>query len=330
MRLREIFSWKFGFYRVLLPALRRLGPERADRALAAMGRAAAAWPGRRRQLVAALGHARIALGDASTGDWGNPANLAPALSVGTLRFLARDYLLETDDDGSAVARFDVSGADILERALAQGRGVVLVGGHLGGHVAAFHWLYRSGVPVRLMVQRPHHIASALNRFFDRDDADAQAGYFLRRALEPGECVARVLRARAALRAGKAIYLPGDIPWSGPNTRSGRLLGQTHNLLSVWADLAALTGAPVFFVLCTHRPNGRFALTLVPYGAVAPGGEAVAVSCYLARLEQEIAAHPGDAVAHLLWPCYRPGKAKGAGAHGAPLRFRPSRRVAIAP
>src|SRR5262249_56522851 len=101
-------------------------------------------------------------------------------------------------------------------------------------------------------------SSALERFLDRDEPEPQAGFFLRRALEPGECVARVLRARAALRAGKAVYLPGDIPWSGPNTRAGRLLGQTHPLLSVWADLAALTGAPVFFVGCTHRPGGRVA------------------------------------------------------------------------
>jgi len=324
VRPRELFTWKFAFYDVLLPALRRLGPERADAALVALGRAsAAAWPGRLGRLAAALGRARDALGLAPDA-WPEPSALAPALSAGTLRFLARDYLLDTDDDATALARFDVSGADAFRDALAAGRGAVLVGGHLGGHVAAFHWLYRTGAPLRLMVQRPHHVSAALERFFDRDEPEPQAGFFLRRALQPGECVARVLRARAALKAGKAVYLPGDIPWSGPNTRSGRLLGQTHPLLSVWADLASLTGAPVFFVFCTHLDGGRFSLSLEPHGPIPPGGEAAAVIRYLGRLEHAIAAHPADAVAHLLWPCYGPPRPAPE-----PSR-RPSRRSAALP
>ena len=147
----------------------------------------------------------------------------PPAAAGSLRFLARDYLLDPTDE-PVLARFDVPGDERLRAALARGRGTVLVGGHLGAHVAAFHWLFRSGVPLRLMVQRPHHVAASLNRFFDRDEPEPQAGFFLRRALAPGECVARVLRARGAAR-GQAVYLPGDIPWTGPNTRSGRLLGR---------------------------------------------------------------------------------------------------------
>src|SRR5262249_54739137 len=161
--------------------------------------------------------------------------------------------------------FEVSGEASLRDALEAGRGAVLVGGHLGAHVAAFHWLYRAGIPLRLMVQRPHHVSNALTREFDRVDPEPQSGFFLRRALEPGECVARVLRAGAALRSGHAVYFPGDIPWTGPNTRPGRLLGQPHRLLSIWADLASLTGAPIFFTFCTHRAGGRFSLTFEAYG-----------------------------------------------------------------
>ncbi len=133
--------------------------------------------------------------------------------------------------------------------------------------------------------------------------------------------------RAALRAGRAVYLPGDIPWSGPNTRPGRLLGQTHPLLSVWADLASLTKAPVFFLTCHHRPAGRFALTFEPLGTVAPGGEPAAVAHYLNRLEHAIAKFPTDAVAHLLWPCYGPPRPALSRCPLASLR--PSRRAAVA-
>jgi lauroyl/myristoyl acyltransferase len=242
-----------------------------------------------------------------------------------LRFLARDYLLHTADDAEALARFDVSGASGLDAALAAGRGAVLVGSHFGAHVAAFHWFYRRGLVLRLMVQRPRHVAPPLAAFFDRDEDDPQSGYFLRRGLGGTECVQRLLRCRAALRAGRAVYFPGDVPWSGPNTRPGRLLGRDHRLLTVWADLAALTGAPVFHVLCSHRPGGRFKLGLEPAGRVSPGGESAAVAYYLARLESAIAARPCEAVAHLLWPCYGATCPAPAVAHAA----RPSRRVAAA-
>jgi phosphatidylinositol dimannoside acyltransferase len=317
---REILSWKFLFYHALLPTLRRLGPERADAALTGLGRTLTAlWPPHHRRLARALaGHERLPI---------DPDTVVPSLAEGIVRFRARDYLLDTDDDREALARFDVTGAEGFASALATGRGAVLVGSHLGGHIATFHWLYRQGVPLRLMVQRPRHVTPALNRFFDRAEPEPQSGFFLRRSLEPAACVARVVRARAALRAGKVVYLPGDIPWTGPNTHTGRLLGRAIRVLSVWADLAALTGAPVFHVFCTHVAGGRFALGLEPAGRIAPGEEGAAVARYLARLEAEIAAHPGDAVAHLLWPCYGPPRPELSPTPRA--EPRPSRRIAAA-
>jgi lauroyl/myristoyl acyltransferase len=339
VKVREILTWKFLFYHVLLPVLRRLGTRQADAVLAGFGRVLAVlWPPYARRLAAAVagcqslivGHQPSVIDYRSSAIDHQSSALDPgALAAGVMRFLARDYLLETDDDDEALARFAVSGAGTFEAAVADGHGAVLVGSHLGGHIAALHWLYRRGVPLRLMVQRPRHVASALNRFFDRDEPEPQAGFFLRRSLEPAACITRLVRARAALRAGKVVYLPGDIPWSGPNTHAGRLLGRAQQFLSVWADLAALTGAPVFFVFCTHAPGGRFALTLEPAGLIVPGQENSAVAGYLSRLEAEIAAHPSDAVAHLLWPCY-------SATFRAPLPLpprsarRPSRRVAVFP
>jgi hypothetical protein len=177
-----------------------------------------------------------------------------------------------------------------------------------------------------MVQRPKHVSSALNRDFDRDDEGGvrQSDFFLRRGLGKTECVDRLLRARAALRGGEALYLAGDVPWIGPNTRAGRFLGQTRRVLSVWADLASLTRAPVFFVFCTHGERGRHTLTFEPIGQVVPGGEDAAMSCHLARLESVIAANPADATAYWLWPCYGP-----ACPTTTPLPApRPSRRVAV--
>ncbi len=99
---------------------------------------------------------------------------------------------------------------------------------------------------------------------------------------------------------------GDIPWSGPNTCPGRLLGRQHRMLAIWTELAVLTHAPVFLVFCTHAPAGRFNLEIEPLGWLRRGEEAVAVADYLRQLESRIANSPADAVAHLVWPCYEPG------------------------
>jgi hypothetical protein len=98
-------------------------------------------------------------------------------------------------------------------------------------------------------------------------------------------------------------LNGDIPWSGPNTCTGTLLGRPQRLLAIWTELAVVTGTPVFLVFCTHLPGGRFALEIDAIGHLRAGEEASAVTDYLKQLEARIATCPADAVAHLLWPCY---------------------------
>jgi phosphatidylinositol dimannoside acyltransferase len=292
-------SWKFVFYELILPALRGLGPARGDAILGFLG-----WvvmvlrPPRVLRTRAALERARTAL-DA---DW--PIETTwPLLAANTARFLARDYLLDRQTDESVLSRFDVCGYERLRATLSEGRGAILVGSHLGAHIAGVHWLFRRGVPLRLLVQRPRHVSSELNERFDAATVHPQAELFLRRDLSPAVAVERVFRARSALRDGLAIYLNGDIPWSGPNTCSGRLLGRPQHLLAIWTELAVLTGAPVFLVFCTHRPGGRFALEIDAIGHLRPGEEQTAVTDYLRQLEARIASCPADAVAHLLWPCY---------------------------
>jgi lauroyl/myristoyl acyltransferase len=208
--------------------------------------------------------------------------------------------------------------------LSQNRGVVIVGSHLGAHVSAHHWLYRRGVPLRLLVQRPRHVSKDLHARFDREEVHPQSSFFLRRAMTPAESVERLLRARAALREGMAVYLSGDILWPGPNCRSGRLLGVDRTFLAIWADLAAHARSPAVFLFAEHRPGGRYALTFSPPRTVEPGGEDAAVASFLRTLEAEIIANPADAVAYLLWPCFGPPAASIATA--CP---RIGRRVSVA-
>jgi phosphatidylinositol dimannoside acyltransferase len=297
--MRRILSWKFVFYELLLPVLRGLGSKRGDAILGFLG-----WlvmvmrPRRARKMRASLERANAAL-DA---DW-SVETTWPALAANTARFLARDYPLDRQTDEDVLSRFDVRGYERLRATMSEGRGAILVGSHLGAHIAGVHWLFRRGLPFRLLVQRPRHVSSELNHRFDAGGIHPQVEMFLRRDLSPAVAVERVFRARCALRDGLAIYLNGDIPWSGPNTSPGMLLGRPQRLLTIWTELAVLTGTPVFLVFCTHLAAGRFSLEIEAIGHLRPGEEETAVADYLKQLEARIASCPADAVAHLSWPCY---------------------------
>jgi phosphatidylinositol dimannoside acyltransferase len=299
-RLRQIWSWKFVFYELLLPVLRGLGPARGDAILSLLGFLATAMhPSRKQQFREALKRAS----DALDAEW--PIETTwPALAASAARFIARDYPLDGLSDQAVLDRFDVRGYDRLRATMADGRGAILVGSHLGAHIAGVHWLFRRGVPLRLLVQRPRHISGELNRRFDVDGPHPQAAMFLRRDLSPAVAIERIFRARAALRDGLAIYLNGDIPWSGPNTCPGVLLGRPQQLLAIWTELAILTGTPIFLVFCIHKPGGRFSLEIEEIGRLRPGEEETAVADYLKQLEARIATSPAEAIAHLLWPCYQ--------------------------
>jgi lauroyl/myristoyl acyltransferase len=297
--MRRILSWKFVFYDLLMPVLRLLGATRGDAILACIGRLAMSMrPGRRARFRASL----IRAGAALDADW-SIESIWPALGANAARFLGRDYPLDRQSDEAVLSRFEVRGYERLHATLSAGRGAILVGSHLGAHIAGVHWLFRRGVPIRLLVQRPRHVSRELNRQFDAGGPHPQANMFLRRDLSPAVAVERIFRARAALRDGLAMYLNGDIPWSGPNTCAGRLLGLSQRFLAIWTELAVLTNAPVFLVFCTHLEHGRFALEIEGIGHLHSGEEESAVADYLKQLEARIEASPADAIAHLEWPCY---------------------------
>ena len=189
--MRRVFSWKFVFYDLLLPALRMLGAIRGDAILGFLGRLVmAVRPRRPGELRASLERVKRAL-DA---DWSIETTW-PALAANTARFLARDYPLDRQTDEAVLRRFDVCGYERLSATLADGRGAILVGSHLGAHIAGVHWLFRRGVSVRLLVQRPRHVSGELNRRFDAGGRHPQAEMFLRRDLSRAVAVERVFRAR---------------------------------------------------------------------------------------------------------------------------------------
>lgn len=308
-------SWKPWYYRALIPALCRLGPERCDKALERLGRIAARRPGKVTKIEARLDAARRTLG----ASW-DPVKARESLIGNLARFSARDCTLGGLADDDAIARFEVVGGEHLDRAIGSGRGVILLGCHFGAYLAAMHWLIRRRVPLRLMLQRPRHVSAELSRWFDRagslDDPDAsrpgrdpQTEFFLRRKMPPGDGALRVIRARSALLNGLAVFINGDVAWDAGCSRPGTLLGRRARYQSAWTDLAILTRSPVLPIFCSHRPGGRFALTMDPPWHLVPGDQQASVDRFLSRLESAIADEPNEAIAHLLWPDDEPASVR---------------------
>jgi lauroyl/myristoyl acyltransferase len=297
--LRRLGSWKTLFYSLALPALRGMAPQRADAILGAAGRLLCRR--RRREVERTVRQAREALG----APWA-VAGVCDELAASTPRFLARDLLLDHLDDESALGRFQVEGFDHLRSALAHGRGVVLLGSHLGAHLAGLHWLDRQRIPMRLLVQRPTHVSGRLQARFDADHPRfPQSAFTLRRAMLPAEAARCVMLARDALRAGFAVYLNGDVLHNAASARAGRLLGREHRFAALWAELARTAEAPVLTVFCIPRPAGRFHLAFDAPWFVGSMDPTEAVAEYLRRLETWIVREPSAAVAHLSWPALRP-------------------------
>ena len=276
----------------------------ATRSSAALGRLGAAWPPRRREHTAALTRARAAL----AADW-DPEALRPALAANAVRFLARDYPLDGADDADGPrpvrrrrARGPPGGLD--RRPGGDPGGEPPGGPHRGAALALPPRASRSGCwsSGRGTSRRE------LDRRFDRDDGPhPQSGFFLRRELAPG-------------RGGRA-----DPPRArGPPRRAGRLPDGRHPLgrpehpprPAARPDAArscrsgptwpSLTRAPVFLVFCTHRPGGRYALTIEPAmdrrrAATSPRPS----SRYLDRLEARDRRPPGRRRRPPAWPCYGP-------------------------
>ena len=127
MRLRDLLTWKFLFYEAPAAGAPAAGPGAARRGPRRAGAvAAAAWPPRRRALAAALARA----GPASRADWA-PERSAPALAANSVRFLARDYPLDDGRRRRGPRPVRRRGLRALRAALAEGRGAILVGSHLG-------------------------------------------------------------------------------------------------------------------------------------------------------------------------------------------------------
>lgn len=149
------------------------------------------------------------------------------------------------DREGVVARTDVEGLDAFRAALAEGRGLVLVAGHLGSWEVGGAALSARGVPV-VAVAKP-----MANRRFDADLVATRERLGME-VVDTGAAPKRVLRA---LTEGRVVALVADQN-AGANGLFVPFFGELASTHRGPALFAVRAGVPVFVGTCVAVPERR--------------------------------------------------------------------------
>lgn len=201
-----------------------------------------------------------------------------------------------------LAMFDrVEGADVLARARARGKGVLLVSGHLGNWELAGAFVAASGVPIEAVARGME------NPLFDRYITRTRNSLGMT-VIHDAEAVRRVPRA---MREGHAVAMLVDQGAAGLASSWVPFFGRYAKTPRGPAVFALRLAAPVVFATALRQPSGRYVMHYeeVP---VHPTGDREAdvdriVADYTATLERWIRRAPEQYFwHHRRWKHQRPG------------------------
>jgi Kdo2-lipid IVA lauroyltransferase/acyltransferase len=251
---------------------RVVGAAAAARIGAALGGLAFRPVGLRRGLVE--GHLRQAFPD-------RPAAWVSATARAAYRHIGREAIgllrLIRTGPREVLEATTVEGLEAFAAAVAEGRGVVLVTGHLGNWEIGGAALAVRGIPLHAVAQPQE------NPLFDRA-LGAMRERLGMRVIDRRRATPLALRA---LRAGRVVAFVADQDARGHGAFVpffGRL-ASTHRGPAL---LALRTGAPVFLGTALREPGGRYRIRLdrIPLEPAPPDGDAVRAitAAFTARLE----------------------------------------------
>jgi KDO2-lipid IV(A) lauroyltransferase len=297
----------------VMPALRRLPPRTASNMVAGIGRTEyGLLKGFRTRIDEA-----VLNGSHHFGKTWDLAAVGRELAGNQIRWRTRDQLLDGLPDDRVASVFNVTGRALLDQALAEKRGVILLCNHFGSHMMPAHWLCREKYPLRLYMERPRHISKFLSRQFDTDGPTGQRKLFVSRKSSPAEGAGSVMRAARVLHSGMILMIAGDVRWTGPQTSPARFLGRRYTFSNTWVKLAALTEAPIVPVFCRIEADGSYSLEFhqrfsIPRGNPDPEETATWVQRYLESIEAEVERSPENSADYFFWT-EMPGTATSAAA-----------------
>ena len=182
------------------------------------------------------------------------------------------------------------GEERFREFLDQGKGIILLGAHVGGWEMGGHLLGRFGIPVNLVVLEKEH--ANIRLLLDR----ALEGKQFRIVTTDGNPL-RSVPIMAALRRGEMVGLHGDRAFGGPDLVVPFLGGQARFPIGAY-HLAAVTGAPIFQVFAVRERIGQYRFFTFPPQFVArdamrrnPVALRECVEHYAARLESVLRQYP---------------------------------------
>lgn len=290
-----------GLLKTIMPALRRMTPRASARFVAGIGHLEYSLvPSLRRRFVGAVERARAHFG----AGW-DVASASQSLAGNQIRWRIRDQLLDGLGDEAFASLFSVQGREHYEEAASRGRGVILLGNHFGAHLLPAHWLVRQAQPLRLFMERPHHVSRLLAREFETEGPLGQKKLFISRKASTTEAAGSILRAGRILKAGMTILIASDVRWTGQHTAPALFLGQPYTFSATWVVLAALTGSPVVSVFCRMRPDGTHELEFlpafeVPSDAASSGQASVWVQKAVSEIETRVGQNPENSNEYFFW------------------------------
>jgi predicted LPLAT superfamily acyltransferase len=174
--------------------------------------------------------------------------------------------------------------------LDQGKGIILLGAHVGGWEMGGHLLGRFGTPVNLVVLEQEQ--ENIRLLFDRALEGRQF-----RILTADENPLRSVPIMAALRRGEMVAMHGDRAFGGAELTVPFLGGQARFPLGAY-HLAAVTGAPIFQAFAVRERIGQYRFFTFPPQFVArdaarrnPAVLREWVEHYAARLESVLRQYP---------------------------------------
>jgi KDO2-lipid IV(A) lauroyltransferase len=205
--------------------------------------------------------------------------------------LVVEYLRLPDLSPHALAHYvEMVHTDVLQDALARGRGAVLVGAHFGNWEYMGAALAASGLPMWYLFQeQANPLVSAL---ITRTRSHMQM-----RTIPRGAAVRRVL---GALRAGDFVAFLADQD-AGPDGVFVDFLGRPASFARGPAVFALKTGAPLILCTAIRLRNGRHraifeTLDVSVDGRVSEENVRAIVTAYARRLEEYVRLYPD----HWFW------------------------------
>lgn len=177
------------------------------------------------------------------------------------------------------------GWELLDEAMARGRGVILVTGHLGNWELAGAFVAARGVPLDAIVR------SMANPIFDR--------YLNQTREDIGMTVVRdadaVRRTPRSLRAGRAVAFVADQGVLGLASTFVPFFGMPAKTPRGAAVFALRFEVPVLFVTAIRRDDGRYHIVVEPVEVATTGERDRDVDAIVARytqiLEKWVRRHP---------------------------------------